>query len=333
MKSHATHSLDRWQRDHVYLAERHDKRARRVWIAVGLTAAMMIAEIVAGYVFGSMALLADGWHMATHAGALGLAGLAYRYAARHARNRHFSFGTGKIGDLAAFTNAILLALVAAFILWESVSRLLAPVPINYDDALLVAILGLLVNLGCAALLHERGEGGADAAHDHGHGHAHDHHAHHHAHDARPGDQQRDHNLHGAYLHVIADAATSVLAIAGLLAGRLWGWSWMDATVGLIGAVVIGRWSIGLMKSSGGVLLDAVPDRELEQRIRTRLESEADRVTDLHLWRLGPGHYAAMASLVSTAPQAPARYKARLADLPSLSHVTVEVEPCEICEKH
>jgi cation diffusion facilitator family transporter len=321
MKSHAAHSLDRWQRDHFYLGERHDRRARRVWVAVGLTAAMMVAEIVAGYVFGSMALLADGWHMATHAGALGLAGLAYRYAARHARNRHFSFGTGKIGDLAAFTNAILLAIVAAFIVWESVGRLLSPIAIDYDEALMVAVLGLLVNLGCAALLHEHPA--SDASNGHDHTHAHDH-----THDPAG----HDHNLPGAYLHVIADAATSVLAIAGLLAGRLWGWAWMDAAVGLIGAVVIGRWSIGLMKTSGSVLLDAVPDRTLEQRIRERLESDADRVTDLHLWRLGPGHYAAMASLVSTVPQTPAHYKARLKDLPSLSHVTVEVEPCEICAK-
>ena len=330
MKSHAAHSLDRWQRDHVYLADRHDRRARRVWIAVWLTAAMMVAEIAAGYAFGSMALLADGWHMATHAGALGLAGLAYRYAARHARNSHFSFGTGKLGDLAAFTNAIVLALIAAFIVYESIRRLLTPEPINYDDALAVAAVGLLINLGCAALLHERASGTA-VGHDHGA--ARDDHDHGHAHEASHGHSHRDHNLHGAYLHVIADAATSVLAIAGLLAGRLWGWAWMDATVGLIGAAVIGRWSLGLMKSSGAVLLDAVPDRGLEQRIRSRLESDADRVTDLHLWRLGPGHYAAMASLVSTAPQAPAQYKARLADLPSLSHVTVEVERCEICEMH
>jgi cation diffusion facilitator family transporter len=333
VKSHADHSLDRWQRDHFYLAEHHERRARRVWIAVWLTAAMMVAEIVAGHVFGSMALLADGWHMATHAGALGLAGLAYRFAARHARNSLFSFGTGKIGDLAAFTNAIVLALIAALIVWECVRRLLTPEPIAYDEALAVAVLGLLVNLACAALLHERPAGGTSTAHrqapHHEHGHGHDHDPEHevgHAH------SHRDHNLHGAYLHVIADAATSVLAIAGLLAGRLWGLAWMDATVGLVGAAVIGRWSLGLMRVSGAVLLDAVPDRGLEQRIRARLESDADRVTDLHLWRLGPGHYAAMASLVSTAPQTPAQYKARLAGLPGLSHLTVEVEPCEICEK-
>jgi len=338
---HAAHSLDRWRHDHFYLAERHGRRAQRVWLAVWLTAAMMVAEIVAGTVFGSMALLADGWHMATHAGALGLAGLAYRYAARHARSSRFSFGTGKIGDLAAFTNAIVLALIAALIVWECVRRLLAPEPIAYDEALVVAALGLLVNLACAALLHERPAGGTSAAHrhashhdhddghDHGHGHEHDHD---HEHEVGHAHSHRDHNLHGAYLHVIADAATSVLAIAGLLAGRLWGLAWMDATVGLVGAAVIGRWSLGLMRVSGGVLLDAVPDRGLEQRIRARLESDVDRVTDLHLWRLGPGHYAAMASLVSTAPQTPAQYKARLEGLPGLSHLTVEVEPCEICEK-
>jgi cation diffusion facilitator family transporter len=338
VERHASHPLDRWERDHFYLAEHHDRRARRVWIAVWLTAAMMVAEIAAGYVFGSMALLADGWHMATHAGALGLAGLAYRYATRHARNRFFSFGTGKIGDLAAFANAIVLAMIAGFIAWESLRRLLAPAPIDYDNALLVAVLGLLVNLGCAGLLHERGTAaapvgenadGGDHDHDHAHGHALDH-DHDHARDHRHAHRHRDHNLHGAYLHVIADAATSILAIAGLLAGRLWGWAWMDAAVGLVGAIVIGRWSAGLMRTSGSVLLDAVPDRDLEQRIRGRLESKADRVTDLHLWRLGPGHYAAMISLVSTAPRAPAHYKAKLDDLPSLSHLTVEVEPCELC---
>ncbi|MGH6880853.1 MAG: CDF family Co(II)/Ni(II) efflux transporter DmeF, partial [Hypericibacter sp.] len=245
-----------------------------------------------------------------------------RYAARHARNSRFSFGTGKIGDLAAFTNAIVLALIAGVIVWECVRRLLAPESIAYGEALGVAVLGLLVNLVCAALLHE------PAGNAHGHRHDHDH-----AHEAGHGHSHRDHNLHGAYLHVIADAATSVLAIVGLMAGLFWGWAWMDATVGMVGAVVIGRWALGLLKTSGAVLLDAVPDRDLEQRIRARLESEADRVTDLHLWRLGPGHYAAMASLVSTAPQTPAHYKARLEDLPGLSHVTVEVEPCEICETH
>jgi cation diffusion facilitator family transporter len=333
VERHASHSLDRWERDHFYLAERHGRRAKRVWIAVWLTAAMMVAEIAAGYAFGSMALLADGCHMATHAGALGLAGLAYRYATRHARNRFFSFGTGKIGDLAAFANAVVLAMIAGFIAWESLRRLLAPASIDYDNALLVAVLGLLVNLGCAALLHEpagaaapAGENEGPADHDHDHHHDHDH-----AHGVGHVHSHRDHNLHGAYLHVIADAATSVLAIVGLLAGRLWGWAWMDAAVGLVGAIVIGRWSVGLLKSSGSVLLDAVPDRNLEQRVRARLESETDRVTDLHLWRLGPGHYAAMVSLVSTAPQTPAHYKARLEGLPGLSHLTVEVEPCEICE--
>ncbi|HWA45171.1 MAG TPA: CDF family Co(II)/Ni(II) efflux transporter DmeF [Hypericibacter adhaerens] len=329
---HAAHSFDRWQHNHFYLADRHDRRAKRVWIAVWLTAAMMIAEIVAGYVFGSMALLADGWHMATHAGALGMAGLAYRYAARHARNSFFSFGTGKIGDLAAFTNAIILMFVAGFILWESAARLLAPRPIAYDEALGVAVAGLLVNLVCAGLLHEKPSGAAAASTEAAHSHTHDH-GHDHAHEPGHGHgHHRDHNLHGAYLHVIADAATSVLAIVGLLAGRLWNWAWMDPAVGVVGAVVIARWSLGLARSSSAVLLDAVPDRELEQRIRARLESDADRVTDLHLWRLGPGHFAAMASVVSTAPQTPAQYKARLEDLPSLSHVTVEVEPCEICAK-
>ncbi|MFZ5791715.1 MAG: CDF family Co(II)/Ni(II) efflux transporter DmeF [Pseudomonadota bacterium] len=326
--AHNGHSLERWRHDHRYLAERHDRRARRVWLAVWLTAAMMVAEIAAGYAFGSMALLADGWHMATHAGALGIAGLAYLYAARHAGSGRFTFGTGKIGDLAGFANAIVLMLVAGLIAWESAARLLAPKAIAFDEALAVAALGLAVNLVCAALLHERA-GGHGHAHADDHPHAHDP-AHEHRHGHAHGHAHRDHNLHGAYLHVLADAATSVAAILGLLAGRLWGWVWMDAAVGLLGAAVIARWSLGLMRSSGAVLLDQVPDEGLARSIRAALETEADRVADLHLWRLGPGHYAAELSLVSTSPHAPAHYKARLAGLPGLSHVTVEVNPCDLC---
>lgn len=328
--AHNGHSLDRWRHDHRYLADRHDRHAGRVWLAVWLTAAMMVGEIVGGYAFGSMALLADGWHMATHAGALGLAGLAYLYAARHAGSRRFTFGTGKIGDLAGFANAVVLFLVAGLIAWESALRLLAPEAIAFDEALAVAALGLAVNLVSAVLLHERAGGHAQAdGHSHAHPHRHDpapghRHGHAHAH--------RDHNLHGAYLHVLADAATSVAAILGLLAGRLWGWVWMDAAVGLLGAAVIARWALGLMRSSGAVLLDAVPDESLARSIRAALETEADRVADLHLWRLGPGHYAAELSLVSASPHAPAHYKARLADLPGLSHVTVEVNPCDLCRR-
>jgi cation diffusion facilitator family transporter len=315
-----THSVGHWQHDHVFLGVNHARNERRTWIVVGLTTLMMVGEIVAGIAFGSMALLADGVHMATHAGALSIAALAYLYARRHARDPRFSFGTGKLGELAGFASAVILGVIALLIGFESLLRFAEPVPIRFDQAIAVAILGLLVNLASAWVLHDEGhhakegtEHAALRAHEHdGHGHHHHHH---------------DHNLRSAYLHVLTDALTSVLAIAGLVFGKVYGLVWMDPLMGIVGGVVIARWSWGLLKGSGAVLLDTVPDDGLAEGVRERLETGGDRIADLHLWRVGPGHTAAIVALVSDSPRAPGHYKAMLADLPQLSHVTVEVHHC------
>jgi cation diffusion facilitator family transporter len=305
-----THSLDRHMHDHVFLGDKHAQNERRTWFVVALTLVMMAGEIAAGSFFGSMALLADGWHMGTHAAALGIAGAAYLFARRQTGNARFSFGTGKFGDLAAFSSALILGIIAIQIAYESVLRLMSPVPIVYGEAIAVACLGLAVNLLSAWLL--RGH------HDHhGHAHAHDHDDHHH----------RDNNFRAAYVHVLADAATSVLAIAALVVAMLSGWSWTDPAVGIIGSIVIASWAYTLIRDAGSVLLDVSFDDRLEGDIRARLEKGDDRVTDLHVWQLGPGHCAAVISLVSDAPLQPAIYKERLHDLKGLSHVTVEVERC------
>ena len=300
-----TESLDRGQHSHVFLGESHDRNARRTWLVIGLTAAMMVGEMVGGIVFGSIALLADGLHMATHAGALLIAALAYAFARRHARNARFAFGTGKFGDLAGFTSAIVLAMIAILIGYESVARLFSPVAIRYEQAVAIAVLGLFVNIASAWLLRDE--------HEH-HEHDHEHH--------------RDHNLRAAYLHVLADALTSVLAIVGLLAGWFYDWSFMDPLMGIVGAVVISRWSYLLLRDAGAVLLDVTPDASLANDIRRSIENRGDdKVTDLHLWRVGPGHFGAIISVVSHRPLPPAEYKRQLSDIRALSHVTIEVESC------
>jgi cation diffusion facilitator family transporter len=308
-----SHSIDQWTHDHVFLSSRHDRNERRTRFVVVLTAAMMVGEITAGWAFGSMALLADGWHMGTHAAALGIAALAYLFARRQAANSSFTFGTGKFGDLAAFSSAIILALIAAQIAYESVIRLFHPVPIVYGEAIVVAVLGLVVNLVSAWLLRDD--------HDHHHGHDHDH-----AHDHSHG-HHHDNNLRAAYVHVLADAATSLLAIAALVVAMVSNWVWADPAVGIIGSLVIASWAYGLIRASGAVLLDVNADNGLEETIRSRIESKGDRVTDLHLWQIGPGHHAAVISVVSDHPLPPATYKRRLGGLRGLSHITVEVETC------
>jgi cation diffusion facilitator family transporter len=304
-----THSLDRWHHAHVFLGERHDHHERRTWFVVALTAATMVAEITGGTLFGSMAVVADGVHMSTHVAALAIAALAYRFARRHATDARFSFGTGKLGELAAFASALILLLVALLIAYESITRFFNPIAIKYDEAIAVACIGLAVNLASAWLLSDE---------DHHHGHAHDDGEHHHSH---------DHNIRAAYIHVLADAVTSVLAIVGLLMGRFYGLAWMDALVGIVGAGVIISWGLGLIRSSGAVLLDVVPSGGLADRVRARLEVGEDRVADLHLWQLGPGHAGVIASVVTEHPQPPQAYKARLAGIAGLSHVTIEVHPC------
>ncbi|HZL62075.1 MAG TPA: CDF family Co(II)/Ni(II) efflux transporter DmeF [Pseudolabrys sp.] len=313
-----THSIEPWQHAHVFLGQRHDRHERRTWFVVAFTAAMMVAEIIGGTIFGSMAVVADGWHMSTHAGALTIAALAYRFARRHARDARFSFGTGKVGELAAFCSAVILAMIAAAIGYEAIARLFAPVPIHFAEATWLAVAGLGVNLASAWLLFDK-----DHHHAHDHEHAHDddhaHHHHHHGHDS---------NIRAAYVHVLADAMTSVLAIIGLLAGRFYGWVFMDPLMALIGVGVILSWSVSLWRTTGTVLLDIVPDRHLAGVIRKRLEIDGDRVSDLHLWRLGPGHAGLIAAVVSDRPQVPAAYKQRLDGIAGLSHVTIEVHACE-----
>jgi cation diffusion facilitator family transporter len=321
--------------EHVFLGDDHERNERRTWFVIALTATMMVIEIVAGTIYGSMALVADGWHMSTHAAAMLISALAYLYARRHARDPRFTFGTGKLGDLAGFASAIILALIALLIGWESLLRLANPVPIDFGQAIAVAVIGLVVNLASAWLLkdhhhHHRYHHGHDhqahGHHDHGHHHEHDerHDHHHHGHSHGGG---RDNNLRAAYLHVLADALTSVLAIVALLAGRAYGWLWLDPLMGIVGALVIARWSWGLIRDAGAILLDVIPEGEdLPDEIREALEGEGDRITDLHVWQVGPGHHAAIVSLATPAPKTPSAYKDRLSHLHELSHVTVEVQP-------
>jgi cation diffusion facilitator family transporter len=403
---------------HVFLGAGHERNERRTWLVIGLCVVMMVVEIGGGLAFGSIALVADGLHMSTHAGALLLAALAYTLARRHAHDGRFSFGTGKLGDLAGFSSAIVLAMIALLIGYEAVSRLLAPAPIRFGEAIPIAGLGLLVNIASAWLL----SGGHDHHHGHSHGHSHGHgHGHGHAaghdHDevrriavpggalalevfedgvpprfrlsaegaidgawrgarietVRPdgarqsfalidrdaylesldeipephaflaqvrwddqvhalafeehdhgGAHHRDNNMRAAVVHVLADAAVSVLVIAALVLARQFGWLWMDPIAGLIGAVVIASWSFGLIRDTGAILLDMTPDPKIADQIRRIVEAGDDRVCDLHLWRLGPGHLGAIVSVVTGAERDAAFYKAQLGRLPSLSHLTVEV---------
>jgi cation diffusion facilitator family transporter len=313
---------------HVFLGTGHARNERRTWGVIALCAAMMAVEIIGGLMLGSIALVADGLHMSTHAGALLLAALAYSYARRHADDARFTFGTGKLGDLAGFTSAVVLVMIAILIGYEAVMRLVAPIPVKFDEAIAIAVLGLGVNLASAFMLgggaHDHGHG----AHDHGHhqhGHPRDHDHSHHHHDAHT---HRDHNLRAAVVHVMADAAVSVLVIVGLLLGRLLGWVWMDPLAGLAGAIVIASWSYTLIRDTGSVLLDMTPDPNMAENIRMAIERDGDRLCDLHLWRLGPGHIGAIVSVATAMPRAPTFYRERLAPFRSLSHVTVEVHPRE-----
>jgi cation diffusion facilitator family transporter len=389
---------------HVFLGEGHEHAERRTWAVIWLCLVMMTLEIIGGVLFGSIALVADGLHMTTHAGALLLAALAYRYARQHAADPRFTFGTGKLGDLAGFTSAIVLAMIALLIGWEAIGRLLAPEPIAFHEAIPIACLGLVVNIASAWLL----SGGHRHHHHHGHGHAEDaqrvtvgdavllltihengvpprfqlrpsggaapaaggvsietirpdgarqtfrfatagdvlesietipephaftarvqlagHTAsiqfqeHDHAHGAA----HRDHNMRAAIVHVAADAAVSVLVIVGLLLARAFGWLWMDPLAGLIGAAVIASWAYGLVRDTGGILLDMNPDRHLTETLRREIESDGDRLTDLHIWRLGPGHLGAVLSIVTATNRGADDYRLRLRRFSALSHVTVEV---------
>lgn len=407
-----THGPSSARHSHVFLGAGHESAERRTWAVIVLCAVMMAVEIVGGWLFGSIALIADGLHMSTHAGALFLAALAYSFARRYAQDPRFSFGTGKLGDLAGFTSAIILAIIALLIGYEAVSRLIQPVPIHFAEAIPIAVLGLGVNIASAWLL--SGGGHHHHGHGHSHGHAHDHHGHDDEHlietdagavrltvfedgvppvfrmhgeslSAQPvrietvrpdgarqvftmvargdrlesvdtipephafvahvyiGDQNhpvtfeeddhgahdhgaahRDNNMRAAVIHVLADAAVSVMVIVGLLLARAFGWLWMDPLAGIVGAVVIASWSLGLVRDTGAILLDMVPDRRIADDVRKAVEVEGDHVEDLHLWRLGPGHLGAIVSVDTATDRGPEFYRARLARFPTLSHVTVEV---------
>jgi cation diffusion facilitator family transporter len=318
--------------DHVFLGTGHERNERKTWAVIILCAAMMILEIVGGTLFGSLALVADGLHMSTHAGAMLIAALAYTYARRHAEDPRFVFGTGKLGDLAGYTSAIVLAMIALLIGYEAFARFLAPVPIHFAEAIPIAVLGLVVNVVSAWLL----SGDEHHAHDHAHnpgllrGHDHDH-GHEHApeHESHSdhvvaSSTHRDHNIRSAYVHVMADAAVSVLAIVGLTLARIFGWVWMDPLAGIVGALVIANWSYRLIRDTGGVLLDVNPDQRLTAQIREAIERDGDRITDLHLWRLGPGHLGAVVSVMTTGERDCSFYRSRLTEFHSLSHVTIEV---------
>ncbi len=385
---------------HVFLGTGHEKNERKTWAVIVLCGAMMVVEIVGGSVYGSLALVADGLHMSTHAGAMLIAALAYTYARRHAEDSRFVFGTGKLGDLAGFSSAIVLAMIAALIGYEAIARFLSPIPIRFAEAIPIAVVGLMVNIVSAWLL-----SGSDHGHDHGHSHGHGHAQNHSDHDAPPrfrvafaaqpaGDSMapqgletqrpdgtrqsfsfvnrgaywesneeipephafkaslqladgkheatfeehahehavhagssaahRDYNIRSAYIHVLADAAVSVLAITGLILARGFGWMWMDPLAGVIGAVVIANWSYGLIRDTGRILLDMNPDQGMTAKVREAIESDGDRLVDLHLWRLGPGHLGAVVSVLTNKPRDCAFYRERLKNYKSLSHVTVEV---------
>ena len=395
--------------EHVFLGEGHEKNERRTWLVIWLCGAMMIAEIVGGLLFGSIALVADGLHMSTHAGALLLAAIAYTYARKRAGDPSFTFGTGKFGDLAGFTSAIILAMIALLIAYESVSRLFTPVAIHFAEAIPIAGLGLAVNVASAWLL-----SGGGHHHGQGCGHTHEEHErdevhhistragtlvlqvfedgapprfrlraengqpltaqatsvetmrpdgtrqlfamkdrggflesveeipephaftahvrmgqqdypiifaeHEHAHESA----HRDNNMRAAVIHVMADAAVSVLVITGLLLARNFGWLWMDPLAGIVGAAVIASWSYGLIRDTGAILLDMTPDQLMANNLRQAVESEGDQLADLHLWRLGPGHLGAIISVITTQARDPLYYRAKLARFRSLSHLTVEV---------
>ena len=320
----AIHDLSLWRHSHAY-DPGNRAGERRTWIVVAITGVAMVAEIVAGYLTGSMALTADGWHMATHVVALSIAGIAYLLARRWAADERFAFGTWKIEVLGSFASALLLGVVAAVMAVESIRRLYSPEAIRYEPALVVAAIGFAVNLLSAWVLRGPGDShGHHGHHGHTHGHAHDHDEAHRDHPA----QHTDLNLRSAYLHVVADALTSVLAIGALLAGLWAGWAWMDPLMGVVGAIVIGWWAKGLIADSARVLLDREMDAPLVRDVRAAVESDGDAaVADLHVWRVGRGSHAAVITVVAEHPQSPEVYRARLAAISSLVHVSVEVNQC------
>jgi len=307
------HTLHRWKHSHRFNVEdaHGERNTRRVIL---LTLSMMIIEIAAGYLFGSMALLADGWHMGTHAVALGITAFAYFYARRHSDNPNYSFGTGKVGVLGGFASAVVLGVIALLMGIESIKRLFSPQPIRFDEAIAVAFVGLAVNVISAFLLQQKPQHHPNESHTHKHS---------------PVKKFRDHNLRAAYLHVLADALTSLLAIVALSTGKAFGWIWMDPIMGIVGALIISRWSYGLLIDSGRVLVDRGVNPEAVEEIRSIIEADSDnRVSDIHVWRVSTHYLSAIVSIVTHYPKSPDYYKNLLAEYDEIAHVTVEVNPCD-----
>ena len=290
----------RWQHQHNFNPVNLENVKRTRWVLI-LTLVTMLIEIVAGTWFNSMALLADGWHMATHATAFAIALFAYHYAAKYAHSERYTFGTGKVGVLGGYSSALLLAIVAAMMVYESVLRLLNPQAIQFNEAISVAVLGLVINLVSAWLL-------GDAHHDHDHDH--------------------DHNLHAAYVHVLADVLTSIFAILALMAGKYLGWTWLDPVMGIVGAILIAKWAYQLIKTSSSILLDESITSTQRNAIKQLLEQDQARVVDLHIWRIGTNSYALMASVISHQTHMPEYYRQLLKAYPLISHITVETIACE-----
>jgi cation diffusion facilitator family transporter len=300
------HTLENWQHSHEF-SVKNDKGEKRTQYVLVLTAITMVVEIIAGSVYGSMALLADGWHMGTHVAAFVIALFAYRYARKHAHNPAYTFGTGKVNVLGGFASAIALAVVAVVMMLESLQRIVDPRTIHYNEAILVASIGLFINVVSAYLLKE------NHSHDH-----HGDHTHHH----------QDHNLRAAYFHVLADAMTCVLAIVALVFGRLWGWNWLDPIIGIVGAIIIVRWSYGLIKQTSPILLDGSIDEAYKRAIKETIEKDSDnRIFDIHVWKVGANDYAAIIALVTHYPKSTEHYKILLKNFDKLSHVTIEVNEC------
>jgi cation diffusion facilitator family transporter len=312
LKMH-THTLENWQHSHDF-SVKNDKGERRTQYVLILTAITMIVEIIAGSLYGSMALLADGWHMSTHVAAFMITIFAYRYARKHASNPAYAFGTGKVSVLGGFASAIALAVVALVMLIESMQRIIDPQIIQFNEAIAVASLGLFINMVSAFLL-------KDDHHHHDHNHNHNHSDEHHHH--------HDHNLRAAYMHVLADALTSLLAIVALVSGKYFGWNWLDPIMGIVGAIIITRWSYGLLKQTGPILLDGSIEQEYQSAIKETIEKDSDnRISDIHIWKVGANHYAAIISLITHFPKPTQHYKDLLTGFDKLSHTTIEVNACE-----
>ena len=311
-------TLEKWQHSHNFLVD-YQQAEKNTKIVMFLTATTMVVEIIAGLLFGSMALLADGWHMATHVAAFGITLFAYQYARKNVKNPQYTFGTGKVSVLGGFASAVALGVIALVMVLESGMRLLEPHPIQFNEAIGVAVIGLIINLISAWLLKD----------DHSHGHTHQHHHHHQHEPEHEPEHHQDHNLHAAYIHVLADALTSILAIIALVAGKFLGWVWMDSAMGIVGAGVISKWSYNLLQDTGSILLDGTIDKETKLAVISAIEGDNDnQVADLHIWYLSQHHLAAMISLVTHYPQPPEYYKNLLKHIPSLTHISIEVNPCE-----